>query len=95
MDECEKADREETGESYIKLRDELRDKQKRKAKIEAVFENLKVSGKESVNTTDPEYVKAKGRQGTHTSYNVQLVTGTLFSLEFFKVGNFGKALAYT
>jgi len=74
MDECEKADREETGESYVKLKDELRDEQKRKEKIEAVWEHLKTSGKESVNTTDPECVKAKSRQGKHASYNVQLVT---------------------
>ena len=74
LDECEKADREETGESYVKLKDELRDEQKRKEKIEAVWEKLKTSDKEIVNTTDPECVKAKGRQGTHASYNVQLAT---------------------
>jgi len=91
MDECEKTDSEETGESYVKLKDELRDAQKRKEKIEAVWEHLKTSGKGSVNTTDPECVKAKGRQGKHASYNVQLVTdnknGLIVSAEAVSEGN--------
>ncbi len=74
MDECEKTDSEETGEAYVKLKDDLRNAQKRKEKIDAIWKQLKTSGKESVNTTDPECVKAKGRQGKHASYNVQLVT---------------------
>lgn len=30
--------------------------------------------KKSINTVDPECVKAKGRKGTHASYNIQVVT---------------------
>jgi len=75
IEDCEKADRsEESAESYVKLKNELAEEQKRQTKINKVWDEIKSSGKTSVNTTDPECVKAKSRQGTHASYNVEVVT---------------------
>lgn len=74
-DECEKIDKEEKNiKSLVKLQKKLENEKSRLEEISNVWNKLKASGKESINTVDSDCVKAKGRQGTHASYNVQLVT---------------------
>jgi transposase len=71
--ECERIDKEEGSLSQVKLKEELKDKEALKTRIEAVHKEIKGHGRNSLNTTDPECVKVKGRQGTHAGYNAQIV----------------------
>ena len=74
VDECERIDTEE-GEkrSLVELEEEMKDEQALKAKVEEIMKSLKGSKKEAINTTDPDCVNAKGRQGIHASYSAQIV----------------------
>lgn len=73
LSECERADKEEEeSESLVKLKDELKDKMALKMKVEDVMKELKEEGIKSRNTTDPDCVKVKSRQGTHAGYNSQV-----------------------
>lgn len=74
LSECERIDAKEQGSSsLVGLQDELKTHGALKAKIERVQEELKESGANSINTTDPDCVKVKGRQGIHAGYNSQIV----------------------
>lgn len=60
-------------EKISKNIDRLVDEAERMDKQEQdIAKSLKETGKSSINTTDQECVKAKGRQGTHASYNAQI-----------------------
>lgn len=66
MDEAERMDKqEEEKESLVRVKEELMDQEKSKATIRDIAKSLKETGKSSINTTDQECVKAKGRQGGH------------------------------
>ena len=72
--ECDKIDEEEENNpSLIKLKGDLKDKEKLKGKIQNVMNELNEKGLESMNSTDPDCVKVKSRQGTHSGYNGQIV----------------------
>ena len=72
--ECERIDQEESASpSLVQLKEELRDKEALKARVEAIQKEIQASDSASVNTTDPDCVKVKGRQGTHAGYNSQIV----------------------
>lgn len=72
--ESERVDKEEQGcPSRVKLKEELQDKETLKAKIAAVQKEIRAREVDSLNATDPECVKVKGRQGTHAGYNAQIV----------------------
>lgn len=72
--ECEKVDtQEEDQASFVKMREELEDKKVLKNKVETILKELKEGEKKSINTTDRECAKVKGRQGIHAGYNVQSV----------------------
>jgi transposase len=74
LTECDRADEKERDESsHVKLSDELQDKQILKNKIAEALAELKDSHKKSINITDDECVKVKGRQGLHAGYNGQIV----------------------
>ena len=74
VDEAERIDQqEEEKESLVKIKKELMDQEKLQATIQDIAQTLKETKKSSINTTDQECVKAKGRQGTHASYNAQIV----------------------
>ena len=64
---------EEEKESLVRVKEELMDQEKLKATVQDIAKTLKETGKSSINTTDQECVQAKGRQGTHASYNAQIV----------------------
>ena len=72
LNECERIDaQEETEPSLVELKDELKNQQALKTRIESIQQEL--GHAKSVNTTDPDCVKVKGRQGTHAGYNSQIV----------------------
>jgi transposase len=72
--ECEKVDKQEEDQaSFVKMREELENKKVLKSKVETILKELKEGEKKSINTTDKECVKVKGRQGIHAGYNAQSV----------------------
>ena len=75
LDECETEDDAEKGSgSYVKMRKELCEQNALAKEIEAIMTDIDESGKESINVIDPDSVKTKSSHGSHSSYNVQLVT---------------------
>jgi transposase len=74
LKECETADeKEQNSQSLVKLREDLKDKEALKSKIQDIIKELNATGLQSINSTDPDCVKVKGRQGTHSGYNGQIV----------------------
>lgn len=74
LKECDIADEQEAHSgSFIEIKEELRDKEVLKGKIEEVLKEIRESGKESMNIVDRDCVKVKGRQGIHAGYNGQIV----------------------
>lgn len=74
VDEAERIDQqEEEKESLVKIKKELMDQEKLQATIQYIAKTLKETKEPSINTVDQDCVKAKGRQGTHASYNAQIV----------------------
>lgn len=72
IDESEQIDAQEQDEkSLVKLKEQIHDRAKLINKIQDTLNALKAQNKDSLNSTDPESVKAKSRQGTHAVYNVQ------------------------
>lgn len=73
LEECEHIDAQEEGDpSLVKLRKKITDKEQLRRKIQASLHTLNEDTIASTNSTDPDAVKAKSRQGTHASYNVQM-----------------------
>lgn len=92
IDECDKIDKDEKNcESFVKLHKKLCKEKSRLEKISKVWDELKTSDKESINSVDADSVKTKGRQGKHASYNVQLVidgkNGIIVSAEAISASN--------
>jgi transposase len=79
LEECEQIDNEESG-NYVELETELQSKTKLKAKIESSLNKMNEENLSTINTTDPDAIKFKGRQGKHTGYNGQVVTDELNGL---------------
>ena len=74
MEESEELDKsEEENGSLVKLEEELLKQKEVQEKIKEIASTIEETGQTSVNTTDIGSVKAKGRQGTHASYNAQIV----------------------
>jgi len=74
LTQCDRIDDRENGApSLVQLRGELKGSVALKAKIERIQQELKESGAHSINTTDPDCTRVKGRQGTHAGYNSQIV----------------------
>jgi len=74
LNECDTVDdKEQNDPSLIKLNEELKDKQSLKSKVQNIMKELEKEQREKINSTDPECVNVKGRQGTHAGYNGQIV----------------------
>lgn len=72
--ECEQTDEAEaTDGSLVKMKQELRDQEQLKSKVNAVLAQLASKAKGSVNSTDPDCVRTHGRHGSHAGYNLQMV----------------------
>jgi len=73
LTEAENIDEQESNEpSMVKMPKELTDKKILRSKIKAILKKMEDSGKEKLNTTDPESCSVKSRQGTHAGYNAQV-----------------------
>lgn len=70
LNECNKIDEQETGR-LIKIKDELKNKEKLKSKINELVNQI--NSDKSINLTDPDCRIMKGRQGSHAAYNGQIV----------------------
>lgn len=75
LNECEAIDdKEQNDPSLFKMSERLQDKKELKVKIQNIVKELEQEQKERINSTDPDCVNVKGRQGTHAGYNAQIVT---------------------
>lgn len=79
LNTCETIDQLES-ENLVKVNKELQSKQKLKAKIEELLQEMQQEGLEKVNGTDADSKIMKGRQGSHSAYNFQMVTDELNGL---------------
>lgn len=74
LSECDRIDEQEQEHpSLVKLKEELKDKEHLKSRVQDILKELKEQERESINTTDPDCVKVKGRQGIYAGYNGQIV----------------------
>lgn len=74
FNECDAIDdKEQNAPSLVKLSEELKDKQALKLKVKNIMNEIEKEQLKSINSTDPECVNVKGRQGTHAGYNSQIV----------------------
>jgi len=74
LSECDRIDEQEQNHSsLVKLKEELKDKEHLKSRVQDILKELKEQERESINTTDADCVKVKGRQGIHAGYNGQIV----------------------
>jgi len=71
LDEAEQLDAQQDKESMVTLKKKIQSKEDLIKDIKDVLKNLEETDQNSINTTDPDCVKAHGRQGNHASYNVQ------------------------
>ena len=72
LDECEKTDSQETG-SLVQVDEDLQDKGVLKKRIQNLLQGMDRESMSSGNLTDPECIMSKSRQGSHASYNAQIV----------------------
>ena len=73
LEESEKIDKNEDEQnSMVKLNEQVQNKKKLVEKIQGIMGQLKDSDNKYINSTDSDSVKAKGRQGNHACYNVQM-----------------------
>lgn len=81
LDKSENIDAKEDDEgSMVKLNEKIEQKGKLVNKIQGIMNKLQETEKKYINATDPDSVKAKGRQGTHACYNVQINTDSKHGL---------------
>jgi hypothetical protein len=74
LNECDKVDRSESDcGSLVKLNEELTDKNKLKDKIQKTLDTLNSEDLKRMSTTDSDCDRMSGRQGSHASYNAQIV----------------------
>lgn len=70
--ECEATDQaEEDHASLVEMQEELKSKEALKSKVQDILKELKDTAQTSTNTIDPDSRRMKGRQGSHSSYNMQ------------------------
>lgn len=72
VEESEKLDADDDRASMVKLHKKIEDKERLVQAIQTSLQQLHGSSRKNINSTDPDSIKAKGRQGTHASYNVQI-----------------------
>ena len=74
LNECESADRSEKDNgSLVELGEELKTQVELKSKIKDILKTINEQDCNSKNTTDPDCVKVRSRQGSHAGYNAQSV----------------------
>jgi transposase len=74
LKECEEVDNSEADNaSLVRLKGELVKKEEMQARVRSVVDEIKREKKKSINSTDKDCVKIKGRQDIHAGYNSQIV----------------------
>lgn len=74
LKECETIDdKEQYNGSLVKLKEGLKEKEILKSKVQDIMKELREKELKSINSTDSDCVKVKGRQGIHSGYNGQIV----------------------
>ena len=74
LNECESVDRSEKDRgSLVELGEELKTQVELKSKVKSVLKEIEQENKHSTNTTDPDCVRVRSRQGSHAGYNAQSV----------------------
>ena len=74
LSECESVDKKEKDQgSLVELGDKLKGQVELKTKIKDILKTIEKAGCHSTNTTDPDCVKVRSRQGSHAGYNMQSV----------------------
>ncbi len=69
---CDAADRKEKDRaSLVKMKEELKDQDALKSKVQNILSELKAEDKKSTNTTDTDCKIMHSAQGSHSAYNVQ------------------------
>lgn len=75
LNECEHEDAiAEGARSLVKVKKELISKEALRDEVKSTLSELEEKGLKSLNITDRECVVSNGRQGTHATYNSQVVT---------------------
>lgn len=81
IDECTKIDKQEESEkSHVQIKQEIENNQDLAERVKGYMKELESSGKANINTTDPDSVKAKMRQGIHSCHNLQVSTDEKYGL---------------
>ena len=81
LSECDAVDEyEESQDSLVKMRKELKNKKVLKVKVEEILRELKEKNKKSINTTDSECTRISGLQGSHAGYSLQNVVDEKYGL---------------
>jgi transposase len=74
LSECEQLDQAECDSaSLVRMEKELSDAETLKAKVVEALKQLETEGKKSINLTDQDCTRVRGRDGSHAGYNVQTV----------------------
>lgn len=60
--------------SWVKLPEHLADQEQMRDEVAAILEQLQQEGRDRLNTTDPDSVLVKSRQGIHPGYSGEVVT---------------------
>jgi len=60
--------------SWVKLPENLADREQMRDRVAAILEQMRLEGRDRLNTTDPDSVLVKSRQGIHPGYNGEVVT---------------------
>ena len=92
LSDCESVDQMEKGNpSLVSLKEEFKDKEKLRSRVQSILEELDSEDIEKINTTDPDCAMMRGSQGSHASYNVQSVVdekhGLIISSDAVKENN--------
>lgn len=72
FNECDQVDGKESG-SFIALNKELSDVKKLKSKLSFLLDKMEKENLSKINKVDPDSRRMKGRQGSHSGYNGQIV----------------------
>jgi transposase len=73
LNECDRTDAQEDAQgSIVHMDEELKSRKKLRERVAGILDDLKKSGRSSLNTTDPDSIRTRSGRGAHAGYNAQL-----------------------
>ena len=72
--EISAVDEAEQDDGLSKLNEELQNQKALKEKVQSILQEMEQRDVDKINSTDPDAINFKGRQGSHAGYNPQVVT---------------------